>query len=101
MEFRILGPVEIIGGSERLELGGDRQRIVAATLLLSANKVVTMGRLLEAIYGEDLPSTARAQAQISISSLRRTFGSYCSKPVIITHELGYVLQVRSHNVCHW
>ena len=57
-----------------------------------------MGRLLEAIYGEDLPSTARAQAQISISSLRRTFGSYCSKPVIITHELGYVLQAEDERL---
>jgi DNA-binding SARP family transcriptional activator/predicted negative regulator of RcsB-dependent stress response len=95
VEFRILGPLEITVGTERLELGGTRQQIVVATLLLSANKVVTMDRLLEAIYGEDLPPTARAQAQISISSLRRTFAAYSPEPVIATHAHGYVIQVQN------
>jgi len=93
VDFRILGPVEIAVGPERLELGGTRQQIVVATLLLSANKVVTMDRLLEAVYGEDLPPTARAQAQISISSLRRTFASRSREPVITTHTHGYVIKV--------
>jgi DNA-binding SARP family transcriptional activator/tetratricopeptide (TPR) repeat protein len=95
VKFRILGPLEILDGSERLELGGARQQIVIATLLLSANRVVTMDRLLEAIYGEDLPPTARSQAQIAISSLRRLFASYTSDTVISTHAHGYVLQVDS------
>ncbi len=95
MKFRILGPLEILDGSERLELGGARQQIVVATLLLSANRVVTMDRLLEAIYGEDLPPTARSQAQIAISSLRRLFASYTSDTVISTHAHGYVLQIES------
>jgi DNA-binding SARP family transcriptional activator/tetratricopeptide (TPR) repeat protein len=95
MDFRILGPVEIAIGSERLELGGARQQIVVAALLLSANKVVTMDRLLDALYGEDLPPTARAQVQISISSLRRTFASCSSEPVIDTHGQGYVIKVES------
>src|SRR5262249_29803182 len=78
---------------ERLELRGARQQIVVATLLLSANKLVTMGRLLEAIYGEDLPPTARSQAQISISSLRRLFASCNSDSVISTHAGGYMIRV--------
>src|SRR5580704_9516448 len=73
VEFRILGPLELTADSSRLDLGGARQHIVVAALLLSANRVVTMDRLIEAIYGEDLPTTCRAQAQISISSLRRLF----------------------------
>ena len=64
-------------------------------LLLSANRLVTMDRLLEAIYGEDLPPTARSQAQISISSLRRLFGSRSHDTVIATHAHGYVIQVRN------
>ena len=93
MEFRILGPVEIAAGSERLELGGSRQQIVAAVLLLSANRVVTVDRLLEAIYGEDLPPTSRSQAQISISYLRRMFAAHSSSPVISTHPHGYIINV--------
>ena len=93
MEFRILGPVEIAAGSERLELGGSRQQIVVAVLLLSANRVVTVDRLLEAIYGADLPPTSRSQAQISISYLRRMFAAHSSSPVISTHPHGYIINV--------
>lgn len=93
MEFRILGSLELAAGSRRLDLGGTRQQIVVATLLLSANRVVTMDRLLEAIYGEDLPPTCRAQAQISISALRRVFAPHSSEAIISTHTHGYVIKV--------
>ena len=93
VEFKILGPLEISVREKRLKLGGARQQIVLAALLLSANRVVTMDRLLEAIYGEDLPPTARSQAQISISSLRRLLTSRSGETVISTHPQGYVLEV--------
>jgi DNA-binding SARP family transcriptional activator len=80
---------------ERLELRGGRQQIVVAMLLLSANKLVTMDRLLEAIYGEDLPPTARSQAQISISSLRRLLASRGRDTVISTHADGYAIRVEA------
>lgn len=93
MKFRILGPLEVAAGPERLELGGARQQIVVATLLISANRVVTMDRLLEAIYGEFLPQTSRAQAHISISSVRRMFAAHSNEEIISTREHGYVIQV--------
>jgi DNA-binding SARP family transcriptional activator/Tfp pilus assembly protein PilF len=93
VEFRILGSLEIAVGPERLELGGAREQIVLATLLLNANRVVTVDRLVEAIYGEDLPLTSRAQAQNSISSLRRLFASHGDADAISTRGQGYVIQV--------
>lgn len=98
MDYRILGPIEIAIGTERIELGGFRQQVVAATLLLSPNNVVSVNRLLEAMYGEDLPPTARAQVQISISALRRAFAAYGSDPVIATHAHGYVIKVESERL---
>jgi DNA-binding SARP family transcriptional activator/tetratricopeptide (TPR) repeat protein len=95
MEFKILGPIEVMAGSERLELGGTRQQIVLAMLLLNANKVVTMDRLLEAIYGEDPPLTARSQAQISISWLRRVFALHSTASIILTREHGYAINADS------
>ena len=80
-------------GPERLELGGAREQVVLAMLLLSANRVVTVDRLLEAIYGENLPPTSRAQAQNSISSLRRLFASHGHATTISTRPHGYVIQV--------
>ena len=93
MDFRILGPLEVMAGPERLELGGGRQHIVMAMLLLSANSVVSVGRLQVAIYGEDLPPTSRSRVQISISSLRRLFASHGHAQTISTRAQGYLLQV--------
>jgi DNA-binding SARP family transcriptional activator/tetratricopeptide (TPR) repeat protein len=93
VEFRILGPLEVAACSQRLDLGGVRQQMVLATLLLSANNVVTLGRLQEAVYGEDLPPTSRSQVQTSISSLRRLFAAHGHPTVVATREQGYVIQV--------
>ena len=93
MEFRILGPLEVIAGTDLLDVGGARQRITLATLLLDANRLVTVDRLAEAIYGEDLPPTARAQVQICISSLRRLFAAREGADIISTHARGYILRV--------
>jgi DNA-binding SARP family transcriptional activator/tetratricopeptide (TPR) repeat protein len=92
-KFRILGPLEIAVGGERLDLGGSRQQIVIATLLLNAGRLVTTDRLLDAIYGEDLPPTSRSQAQISISSLRRVFGKHDRTGIISTSSQGYIIHL--------
>jgi DNA-binding SARP family transcriptional activator len=93
MEFRVLGPLEIWEDSRRLELGGARQQIVVAMLLLSANRVVSVDRLVEAVYGADPPETARLQAQISISSLRRLLASHGRAAAIATRTHGYEIQI--------
>jgi DNA-binding SARP family transcriptional activator len=98
VKFKILGPLEIAVGPERLEPGGTRQQIAIAMLLLSADRVVTTDRLLEAIYGEDLPPTCRSQAQISISSLRRLLAPYSREPIISTQAHGYVIRVDSERL---
>ena len=41
MEFRILGPLEVISDGQALELGGAKQRALLAVLLLNANEVVS------------------------------------------------------------
>jgi DNA-binding SARP family transcriptional activator len=92
-DFRILGPLEIATGSDRLDVGGARQEIVLAALLLNANRLVTFDELLEAIYGEDHPPTGRSQVQISISSLRRLFASRDDIVTISTRAHGYVIRL--------
>jgi DNA-binding SARP family transcriptional activator len=92
VEFRILGPIEIMAGAERIDVGGTRQQIVIATLQLAANQVVPVDRLLEAIYGEDLPPTSRSQVQISISWLRRMLTRHNSTAIITTHSYGYAFE---------
>ena len=53
VEFRILGPLELIQDAELLDAGPHKQRSLLALLLLHANRVVTTDRLLEELWGDD------------------------------------------------
>jgi DNA-binding SARP family transcriptional activator len=93
VEFRILGPLEVRGDRGPLDVAAGRQQTVLATLLLSAGRVVSRDRLLEAVYGEHPPATGRSQTQITISALRRMFADVSGASVIATHPHGYIIQV--------
>jgi len=93
MEFRVLGPLDVLSGAERIELGGPRLRVVMASLLLEAGRVVPVTRLTEAIYGGAVPATGRVQAQICISALRRLLAGHGQWGAITTRPTGYLLRV--------
>jgi DNA-binding SARP family transcriptional activator len=87
-EFRVLGPLEVLGADgKRPTLGGQKQRAVLALLLLRANRVVSTEFLIEALWGESPPRTASTSLQNSISSLRKVLGA----AVVETHPAGYRL----------
>ncbi len=98
VEFRLLGALEVTEGGQRLDLGGVRQHTVLAVLLLEANRPVAVGRLMEAIYGDDPPATSRAQVQICISALRRLFGARGHDQMIVTRSQGYALRTDSEQI---
>ncbi|MFI6639114.1 BTAD domain-containing putative transcriptional regulator [Streptomyces sp. NPDC050504] len=92
MEFRVLGPLEVVVNDAALHLGGPRQRTVLALLLLNANRVTPLERLVDAVWGEAPPSTARTQIQTCISGLRRGFARDAGAfDVITTRDAGYLL----------
>lgn len=95
MEFRILGPVEIGLEGARLQLGGPKQRAVLATLLLHPNRVVSVSRLIDVVWGEMPPRTARVQLQGHISALRQVFAAAgWDEETIETRSAGYLIRVR-------
>jgi DNA-binding SARP family transcriptional activator len=71
VEFSILGPLEVWRGGERLALGGLRQQALLAALLLSANRVVAVERLIDDLWGEEPPETATNTVQVYLSQLRK------------------------------
>jgi DNA-binding SARP family transcriptional activator len=73
-DFRILGPIEAADEAGPLLLGGQKQRAVLALLLLERGRVVSVDRLLEALWGELPPRTATTSLQNFISQLRKTLG---------------------------
>ena len=93
MEFRILGPLEVVHDGKQVPVSAPREQILLAMLILEANRVVPVSRLIDAIWDGDPPETARRQVQICVSSLRRTLGAAAGRTVIITRAPGYQLDV--------
>jgi DNA-binding SARP family transcriptional activator len=89
MEFRILGPLEVLEEGGQVDLGGAKQRALLAILLLHANEVVSQDRLIEALWEEDPPETALKALQVYVSQLRKVLG----KERLETRAPGYRLRV--------
>ena len=89
MEFRVLGPLEVLSEGRLLDVGGAKQRVLLAMLLLDANNVVSTSRLIEALWEDDPPETAQKALQVHISGLRKVVG----KERVVTKEPGYLLRV--------
>ena len=90
MEFRILGPLEVVEEGSPLVLGGARQRALLALLLTRANEVVSTDRLIDELWGERAPKAAGNALQYHVSRLRKLLAS---SDVIVTREPGYLIRV--------
>ena len=88
MDFRILGSLEVWDGERQLELGGPKRRAVLALLLLHANEVVSVDRLVDQLWGEKAPRNAAGAVHTHVSRLRKDLGA----EVVTTLAWGYVLR---------
>ena len=91
MQFRILGPLEVADGDSVLPLAGTKQRALLALLLLNVNETVSTDRLIEELWGEELPESGRAALQVRISQLRKALGP--AGRLVLTRAPGYVLRL--------
>ncbi|MGE5273181.1 MAG: BTAD domain-containing putative transcriptional regulator [Verrucomicrobiota bacterium] len=89
MEFRILGPLEVVEDGRPVEVGGQKQRALLALLLLDANSVVSRDRLIDALWEDDPPETALKALQVYVSNLRKQLG----RDRIVTKAPGYAIRV--------
>jgi DNA-binding SARP family transcriptional activator len=61
VEFGILGPLEVTSGGVQVPVGGSKPRALLAVLLLHRDAVVSVDRLVAAMWGDDpllIPSPA-------------------------------------------
>lgn len=94
MEFRILGPLEVAKGGRQLPLGGTRERALLAILLIHAGEVVSADRLIEELWGSDLPNNPANALQVVVSRVRKVVEDPGSPGRLVTCKPGYVLSVR-------
>ena len=71
----ILGPLTATANGERLKISSARQRTVLALLALFPNRIVTVDTMVESIWPDRAPATARTQISICVAALRRLFAA--------------------------
>src|SRR6184192_3415592 len=88
MEYRILGPLDVVDEGEPVALGRLKERLVLAVLLLHANEFVSRERLIDELWGESPPPTARKAVNVYVSQLRKALTRNGRDP-IATADGGY------------
>jgi DNA-binding SARP family transcriptional activator len=92
-EVRLLGPIEVDRAGGAVALGGLKPRTLLAVLALEPGRVVSVDRIVEALWPGDPPETAAHAVQVYVSQLRKSLG-----PVIATRAPGYVLELEPERV---
>jgi DNA-binding SARP family transcriptional activator len=95
MELRILGPLEVCSDDGRKRDLVGKQRALLAVLLLHANEVVSIDRLIDALWGVEPPETAEKALQVYVSRLRK-FLQPEGKALLVTRPPGYALDLTGH-----
>jgi predicted ATPase/DNA-binding SARP family transcriptional activator len=71
LDFRVLGPLEVVEDGVALRLGGPRPRALLAALLMETDRFVSRDRLIDELWGDDPPATAENALQAQVAALRR------------------------------
>jgi len=95
----LLGPLQVTrqgsasnaGVDAVVDVGPRKQRAVLAALLLARGRVVSVDRLIDAVWGDDVPGSATASLQAYVSNLRRALREGDSASPIVRQAPGYYL----------
>jgi DNA-binding SARP family transcriptional activator/tetratricopeptide (TPR) repeat protein len=102
VEVRLLGPVEVWAGGRQLRAGEPRQRAILAALACDAGRVVGTQTLIDRIWGEKPPETARHSLQSHLARVRAVVKQAVAdgdRPVRLARRSGgYVLEIDAERV---
>ncbi|MDQ3898188.1 MAG: winged helix-turn-helix domain-containing protein, partial [Actinomycetota bacterium] len=101
MRILILGSLELVGPrGEAVPLRGTKLRTLTALLAVEAGRPVSTDRLVDAVYGDDLPRCAQNALQLQVSTLRRVLreAGDGAERAVVTRPPGYVLDVDPQDV---
>jgi DNA-binding SARP family transcriptional activator/tetratricopeptide (TPR) repeat protein len=90
LQFRVLGPLEVVVDGAVVPVNATKQRVLLAMLLLSANNLVSADDLVDQLWDQDPPRGARATLQTYVQRLRRVIGE---ADRIVTMTGGYRIRV--------
>lgn len=87
VEVRLFGGIGASSGGFEVDLGGPKQRLVLALLTLDLGHVVSLDRIIDAVWVDDAPERAEVSVRGYVSNLRK---------VLLRHDADVVLQWRDH-----
>ena len=88
MEVRALGPVALIDHGDVFDIDVAKHRALLAVLALRGGDIVSTAELIDALWGDDPPTTATKTLQGYVSALRRDFGHDLIQTVPGGYQLG-------------
>ncbi len=93
----VLGPVTAWYGDQELPVGQPRQQAVLGILAMRANRVISRGELVDAVWGQDPPASAEGGVYTYVAGLRRIIEPNRSLRgpgrVLVSSGAGYVLHL--------
>ncbi len=98
IDYRLLGPLEVGANGRAVEIGGPRQRMLLAMLLLRPNQAVPRDVLVDQLWGERPPAGAQHTLEVYISRLRKTLEEATGCRLVVTRPGAYLLRVEGDQV---
>ncbi|GAA2868770.1 BTAD domain-containing putative transcriptional regulator [Pseudonocardia halophobica] len=98
IEVRLLGPVSVVVDGNGRDVGRSSERALLALLALRTGTVVSSARLIDDLWGEQLPDDPANALQTRVSKLRRALAAAGAAGVVATRSPGYVLDLGSARV---
>ncbi|HEY5988720.1 MAG TPA: BTAD domain-containing putative transcriptional regulator, partial [Streptosporangiaceae bacterium] len=97
MEFGVLGPLEVWSGDRPVRVDAPMQRTLLAGLLLHANQVVPVEQLVDYLWGQAPPPSARVTLQNYVLRLRRLLPQPAAghaHQLLVTRAPGYLIRLQ-------
>ncbi|MBW0117853.1 AfsR/SARP family transcriptional regulator [Pseudonocardia abyssalis] len=95
MQFRVLGPLEVVSDGRPVDLGSPKLRALLTLLLADHGRVVPLDRINETLWAGEPPATATGTLQSYVSQLRRLLepdrAPRAAPRVLLTRPPGYLL----------
>jgi DNA-binding SARP family transcriptional activator len=102
MDFRVLGPVEVVADGAAIPLSGQRHERIIAMLLVSPNRLVTLADLVDVVWPASPPVTATSQVRNCVAALRRKLcGFGMPDDWLVRKGAGYVLAIDCELLDWW
>src|SRR5690242_18522712 len=95
MECLVLGPLEVVAAGQVIALGGTKQRALLGLLVAAAGRVVSVGTLVDELWGQEPPPKVLTSLQSYVANLRRVLEpdrpARAPAQLLVTRPPGYAL----------